>query len=208
MIFIYNFFKRGIRGGISQCSKTYSKANSKYMGNEYDSNKPSEYITYLDANNLYGWAMFQLLPYGSFKWLDNPSDFQVNEISDDSEFKNFFKLMNNTVYGKTMENVDKRKIVKISNSWEGKRKHPGARQLIMRPNFHSISIFNEDLSTIQLNKVEVVYDKPIYLGFTVLKLSKYHMYNFHYNYMKSKYGLNINLNYMLWIQIVLYTRIV
>ena len=60
--------EKGIRGGVSMITTRHSKANNKYMGN-YDPKKPSKYIQYLDANNLYGWAMSQPLPTGDFKWM-------------------------------------------------------------------------------------------------------------------------------------------
>ena len=60
------FIEKGMRGGISYIAKRHSKANNKYM-ECYDSNKESNYITYLDANNLYGWAMSQYLPYSGLK---------------------------------------------------------------------------------------------------------------------------------------------
>ena len=62
---IYLFIKKGLRGGISYIAKRYSKANNKYM-NDYDPKKPSKFITYLDMNNLYGWAMIEYFPYGEF----------------------------------------------------------------------------------------------------------------------------------------------
>ena len=62
-------FERGIRGGITHISKRYAEANNKYM-KDYNSDKPSSYIQYLDANNLYGWAMSQTLPTHGFKWVD------------------------------------------------------------------------------------------------------------------------------------------
>ena len=60
------FIKKGMRGGMPYISKRFSKANNKYM-RSYDNNKPSKYITYLDANNLYGWRMSQYRPDGKFK---------------------------------------------------------------------------------------------------------------------------------------------
>ena len=63
-------FERGIRGGITQAVHCYAAANNKYMGDLYDPNKESRYLQYLDANNLYGWAMSQLLPTGNFRWVN------------------------------------------------------------------------------------------------------------------------------------------
>ena len=62
---MYLFFEKGMRGGISYIAKRHSKANNKRM-NCYDSSKESKYNTYLDANNLYGWAMNKYLPYSGF----------------------------------------------------------------------------------------------------------------------------------------------
>lgn len=67
--------------------------------------------------------------------------------------------------------------------------------LIARPNFNSASIFTENLVAIQLNPEIVTLDKPIYIGFTVLEISKSHMYDFHYSHMKPFYGENLNLCY-------------
>ena len=64
----YLFIEKGTREGISYIAKSYAKANNKYMC-DYDPNKPSTFITYLDKNNLYGWAVSEYLPYGEFDWL-------------------------------------------------------------------------------------------------------------------------------------------
>ena len=63
------FMEKGMRGGLSFIAKRPSKANNKYM-KCYDSGKESKYVIYLDANNLYGYAMSQYLPYSEFKWLN------------------------------------------------------------------------------------------------------------------------------------------
>ncbi|XP_072014272.1 uncharacterized protein [Amphiura filiformis] len=68
--------EKGIRGGVSMISTRHSEANNKYMGPDFDPTKPSKFIQYLDANNLYGHAMSQPLPTGGFKWMS------VNELRD------------------------------------------------------------------------------------------------------------------------------
>ena len=65
---MFQFIEKGLRGGISYIANRYGKANNKYM-KEYDEKAPSKYIMYLDANNLYGWAMSQYLPTGGFRWM-------------------------------------------------------------------------------------------------------------------------------------------
>ena len=79
------FLEKGMRGGIYYILKRHSKVNNKYM-ECYDSREKSKYITYLDANNLYGRAMGQYLPYSGFKWLNQKeiSDFCLNSISENS----------------------------------------------------------------------------------------------------------------------------
>ena len=67
---IFQFIEKGMHGGVSYIANRYGNANNKYM-KEYDEKAPSKYIMYLDANNLYGWAMSQYLPTGNFKWLND-----------------------------------------------------------------------------------------------------------------------------------------
>ena len=97
--------------------------------------------------------------------------------------KMLFKLFNNAVYGKTMENVRKRVDVKLVTKWYGRY---GAEALIARPNFHSCDIFSDDLVAIQLLRNDICIQKPIYVGLCVLDLSKLLVYRFHYDFMRSK----------------------
>ena len=96
-------FEEGIRGGMCQATYRYAKANNKYMTN-YDKNKESSYLQYLDANYLYGWAMSQKLPVGNFKWVEKDNalnfikDYDINSdkgyiFEVDVEYpKNLYKL--------------------------------------------------------------------------------------------------------------------
>ena len=85
------FIEKGSRGGISYISKRYAKANNKYT-NDYDSNEPSTFITYLDKNNLYVWSMSEYLPYEEFKWSENVDEFDVNSINEKSERGYFLEV--------------------------------------------------------------------------------------------------------------------
>ena len=67
-------FKREIRGGITQSVNRWSKANNPYMGSNFTPDKPTRYLQYLDANNLYGWAMSQPFTTGGFKWVEDKPD--------------------------------------------------------------------------------------------------------------------------------------
>ena len=87
----YLFIEKGLRGVISYIAKRYAKANNKYM-NDYDSKKPSKFITYLDMNNSYGWGLSEYLPYGGFEWLKNVDGFDVNSISEKSPIGYFLEV--------------------------------------------------------------------------------------------------------------------
>ena len=274
-------FEKGIRGGISIISNRYGEANNKYMGNSFNKNKPSKYLMYLDANNLYGCAMSEKLPTHGFKWLtggeiekiyenrhnlnkmpcilevdleypknlhDLHNDYPlcpekvkckngveklIPNLRDKEKYvihyknliqclnmglkikhihrgirfvesewmkpyidkntnlrakaknnfeKDFYKLMNNSVFGKTMENIRNRVNVKLVNTKEKLRK------LVAKPNFKSCKIFNENLVSVHMKKTSLTMVKPVYLGMCILDLSKTIMYDFHYNYIKKKYG--------------------
>ena len=74
---MFQFIEKGMHGGVSYIANRYGKANNKYM-KEYDEKAPSKYIMYLDANNLYGWAMSQYLPTGNFKWMTDKEISKIN----------------------------------------------------------------------------------------------------------------------------------
>ena len=96
--------------------------------------------------------------------------------------KDFFKLMNNSVFGKTIENIRKRQnIILVDN-----RKK--AVKLSSRPNFDRATIFDKNLIAVHMKKTEVYFNKPVYVGQAILDLSKTLMFDFHYNYIKKKYG--------------------
>ena len=297
---MYQFIEKGMRGGVSYIANQYVKANNKYM-KEYDEKAPSKYITYLDSNNLYGWAMSQSLPTGGFRWLtgkeinkldlgkyktdgkkglflevdleypqelhnlhnDYPvtsekikvsngmlSEYckkiaekykisidQVNKLiptlRDKGEYvlhyrnlqlymalglkakkvhrvlefdqspwlqqyidfntekrkhaknpfeKDFFKFMNNSVFGKTMENLRKRVDVRLVTDEKKLDK------LTSKPTYVSSKIFNKNLMAVHKIKEALTLNRPAYVGMCILDLSKTLMYDFHYNYTKKKYG--------------------
>ncbi|MCG8571961.1 MAG: endonuclease VII domain-containing protein [Spirochaetes bacterium] len=298
------FVEKGMRGGISCITHRHAKANNKYMEN-YDPQKESSYIMYLDANNLYGWAMSKPLPYDDFKWSDesnqnktikewllsiNTKNVGIGKIyevdleyakelhdlhndypcaaeklyaTDDmlsdycKEIKNifkisngkvhkliptlapkkkyvlhevnlklylklglkltavyrvikfkekpwlkqyidfntekrkyaknsfekdFFKLMNNSVFGKTMENLRKRCNVYLETEYDHFMRQTA------KPTYVSCKIFSKDLVAVNMKKERLKLDKPSYVGMCILDLSKTLMYDFHYNYIKKKYG--------------------
>ena len=82
----YLFIEKGLRGGISYIAKRNAKANNKYI-NDYDSNKQSTFITYLDKNNLYGWSMSEYLPYGEFEWLRSVDELDIMSINEKSDVR-------------------------------------------------------------------------------------------------------------------------
>lgn len=78
---MYDFIQKAMRGGISTIITRYAKGNNKYMDDQYNPNEPSSFIKYLDANNLYDWAMSKALPVGGFKWLSEEElDLPISEI--------------------------------------------------------------------------------------------------------------------------------
>ena len=269
--------EKGIRGGISNAFKRYAKANNKFM-KDFDPAEKSSFIVYLDANNLYGWAMSKPLPVGGFEWMDeaelenwerfvdeegigcilevdleypvelhdfhndfplapekmilgkvekltqNPRDkekmvlhgknlalflslgmklkkvrrglkfqeknFMKNYIDKNTSLrsqaknafeKDLFKLMNNSVFGKTMENVRNRVSIELVKDAER------AAKLVNKPNFEELKIFDEFLIAVKMRKTKVWMNKPVYVGMSILDLSKTLMFSFQYEYVKKKW---------------------
>ena len=103
---------------------------------------------------------------------------------------NFYKLMNNTVYGQTMENVRKDRNIKLVTT-NARRK-----QLVSEPDYHTCKRFSQNLIAIDLRKKKVYMSKPIYVGQAVLDISKTLMYKFFYDYLQPKYGDQVKLCFM------------
>ena len=104
--------------------------------------------------------------------------------------KDFFKLMNNSVFQKTMENVRKQRDIKLVTTNEKRNK------LVSEPNYHTTKSFSENLLVIEIKKTKVKMNKPVYLGMSILDISKTLMYEFWYDYIKLKYGDRAKLCYM------------
>ena len=96
--------------------------------------------------------------------------------------KDFFKLMNNSVFGKTMENIEKRVDIRLVNNKKE------AEKLASKVNYDKCVILDENLILVHMRKTKVRYNKPVYLGMAILDISKTIMYDFHYNYIKAKYA--------------------
>ena len=202
---------------------------------------------YLDANNLYGWAMPQKLPVNGFKWIEGSSEFNksfiktYDENSDRGHFlevnvkypknsfnsdkdlpflaerkklvkvkkqfnqiawlkpyidintglrkeaknefeKDSFKLMNNSVFGKTIENVRKHRDVNLVTTDEKRN------NLVSVPNYHTTKCFSENVLAIEMKKTKEKMNKSVYLGMSILDITKTLMYEFWYDYIKPKYG--------------------
>ena len=103
--------------------------------------------------------------------------------------KDFFKLMNNSVFGKTMENVRKHRDIKLVTAEEKRIK------LVSEPNYHATKHFSKNLLAIEMKKTKAKMNKPVYLGMSILDISKTLMYEFWYDYVKPKYKDKAKLCY-------------
>ena len=126
----------------------------------------------------------RIIEFKQSKWLAPYITLNTNlrtEAKNNFE-KDFFKLMNNSVFGKTMENIRNRKDIKLVTSKKS------ALKLISKPNFKHRTIFAENLISVHMSKTKLIFNKPVYVGMCILDVSKTLMYNFHYNYIKKKYA--------------------
>ena len=103
--------------------------------------------------------------------------------------RDFFKLMNNSVLGKTMENIRNRTDMKLVTSDKNQK-------YVMKPNFKDVFPFSKHLFAVEMGKIEITMNKPVYLGQAILDLCKLLMYEFHHDYMSSKYGGRGKFRYM------------
>ena len=138
-------------------------------------------------------GIHQATEFNQSPWLKTYIDFntQLRTAANNDFEKDFFKLMNNSVFGKTMENIRKYRNIKLVTTEE--------KYLctVMHLNFKSGALFGENLMGCEMGKIKVVMNKLVYLGQVILDLSQIVMYEFHYNYMVPKYGLEkLKLCYM------------
>ena len=134
----------------------------------------------------------RMIEFDQSAWMKPYIDFNTQlrtEATNDFE-KDFFKLMKNAIFGKTMENIRKHRNIKLVTSRESYLK------TVMKPNFKSGVLFGENLMGCEMGKIKVMMNKLVYLGQAILDLSKIIMYEFHYDYMLPKYNNNIQLCYM------------
>ena len=104
--------------------------------------------------------------------------------------KDFFKLMNNSVFGKTIENVSKHRDFKLATTNEKRNK------LVLEPNYPTAKHFSENLLAIEVKKTKVKMNKPVYLGMSILDITKTIMNEFWYDYIKPKYEDRVKVCYM------------
>ena len=129
----------------------------------------------------------RVLKFKQSNWMKKYSDFNTKKrmyVTNDFE-KDFFKLMTNSVYGKTMENLTKRINVRFVNNKKDFLKYTS------RPTYVTHKLFNKKFAAIHEVKPVLILNKSIYVGFTVLDLSKWLMYDFHYNFTKKNFSAKL-----------------
>ena len=136
--------------------------------------------------------VYRVIEFRQEAWLKPYADMNTKlrtEAKNDFE-KDFFKLMNNSVFGKTMENVRNHRDIKLVTTDERRNK------LVSEPNYHTTKYFSENLLAIEMRKTKIKMNKPVYLGQAILDIRKTLMYEFEYDYIKRKYQEKARLCYM------------
>ena len=133
----------------------------------------------------------RIIEFNQEAWLKPYIDMntELRKLANNDFEKDFYKLMNNSVFGKTMENVRKHRDIKLATTDKKRSK------LVSEPNYHTMNLISENLSIIKMMKIKVKMNKPIYLGLSILEISKILMYEFWYDCMKLKYSDNVKLSY-------------
>ena len=185
------------------CPENYKPPNSNSTKLIPNLNSKSKYVIHYQLlqqclqNGLKLTKIHRVLQFSQSAWLKKFIDLNTtlrNESRNEFE-RHTFKLANNSIYGKTMENIDRRNDVRLVTEWEKNKRKDGAENLIAKPYFKDLTIFTENLVAIQMQRISVTYNKPIYVGFCVLDISKTVMYDFFYNFLKPLYKENVSLLY-------------
>ena len=177
------------------CERMKISGVEKLIPNLYDKKRYVIHIRALDQALKHGLVLERIHKAIEFKqsaWMKEYIDFNTKlRTAASSDFeKDFYKLMNNSVFGKTMENIRKHRNIKLVTNREAYLK------LVMKPNFKSGVRFGENLMGCEMGKIKVVMKKPVYLWQAILDLNKIVMYEFHCDYMAPKYGKKLDLCYM------------
>ena len=165
------------------CEKMKINKVEKLVPNLYDKKKYIIHIKALNQALKHGLILekvHRVIEFNQSAGLKPYIDFNTElrtQAKNDFE-KDFFKLMNNSVFGKTMENIRKHKDIKLVTNEKAYLKN------IMKPTFTPGVLFGENLMGCEMGKIKIVMNKPVYLGKAILDLSKIIMYEFHYDYMK------------------------
>ena len=165
---------------------------SNLVYNLYDKNSYVVYIRALQQALNHGLILkrvYRVIRFNQKAWLKQYIHMNT-ELRKQAKIdfgKNFFKLMNNSVFGKTMGNVRKHRDIKLVTTDERRN------QLVSEPNYHTTKWFSENLLAIEMKKIKVKMNKPIYLGLSILETSKTLIYEFWYEYMKLIYADNVKI---------------
>ena len=167
----------------------------KLVCNLYDKKKYVVHINSLKQALNHGLKLkkiHRIIEFIQEAWLKPYTDMntELRKLVRNDFEKDLFKLMNNSVFGETTENIRKHRDIKLVTTDKKRSK------LVSEPNYHTINLISEDLSIIEMKITKVKIKKPIYLGLSILEISKILMYEFWYDYMKPKYNDDVTLCYM------------